>query len=98
MKEVRKAGNGGTSEFGPGDTVRRSNGSIVITGRILKTNGAYCEIDSSGSGFPGWSRCAELRLVAKAPESGSPPATAGPSAVLALASGFPEQAGKANPV
>src|SRR4029077_13312595 len=55
MKVVQKAGTGDTSKLGVGDTVRRSNGSIVITGRILKTNGAYCEIDFSGSGFTGWS-------------------------------------------
>src|SRR5262249_39989141 len=63
MKVVQKSGSGGPSKFSPGDTVQRSNGSIVITGRIMKTNGAYCEIDSSGSGFTGWSKCAELRLV-----------------------------------
>ena len=98
MKVVQKAGTGGPPKFNPGDTVRRSNGSIVITGRIMKTNGAYCEIDSSGSGFTGWSKCAELRLVSKAPESHVNSAAAGPTAVLALASGFPQEAGKPNPV
>ena len=97
MKVVQKAGTGGSSKFGPGDTVQRSNGSIVITGRIIKTNGAYCEIDSSGSGFTGWSKCAEMRLVSKAPESYVNSAAAGPIAVLALASGFPQEAGKPNP-
>src|SRR5437879_12597991 len=66
MKIVQKAGTGGNANIGPGDTVRRSNGSIVVTGRIMKTNGAYCEMDSSGSGFTGWSKCAEIRLVSKA--------------------------------
>ena len=98
MKIVQKAGSGGPSKFHPGDTVQRSHGSIVITGRIMKTNGAYCEIDSSGSGFTGWSKCAELRLVSKAPESYLNSAAAGPTAVLALASGFPQEAGKPNPV
>jgi hypothetical protein len=98
MKVVQKAGTGGTSKFNPGDTVQRSNGSIVITGRIMKTNGSYCEIDSSGSGFTGWSKCAELRLVSKAPESYLTSAAAGPTAVLALASGFSQEAGKPNPV
>src|SRR5215475_2685185 len=97
MKVLQKAGTGGSSKFGPGDTVQRSNGSIVITGRIIKTNGAYCEIDSSGSGFTGWSKCAEMRLVSKAPESYLNSAAAGPTAVLALASGFPQEAGKPNP-
>jgi len=98
MKVVQKAGGGGPSKFNPGDTVQRSNGSIVITGKIIKTNGAYCEIDSSGSGFTGWSKCAEMRLVSKAPESYLRSAAAGPTAVLAIASGFPQEAGKANPV
>lgn len=98
MKVVQKAGAGGASKFNPGDTVQRSNGSIVITGRIMKTNGAYCEIDSSGSGFTGWSKCAEMRLISKASESYVNSAAAGPSAVLAIASGFPQQAGKPNPV
>ena len=98
MKVVQKAGGGGPSKIHPGDTVQRSQGSIVITGRIMKTNGAYCEIDSSGSGFTGWSKCAELRLVSKAPESHLNSAAAGPTAVLALASGFPQEAGKPNPV
>jgi len=98
MKVVQKAGAGGPSKFNPGDTVQRSNGSIVITGRILKTNGAYCEIDSSGSGFTGWSRCADLHLVAKASESNLSSAATGPTAVLAIASGFSVEAGKPNPV
>jgi len=98
MKVVQKAGAVGASKFNPGDTVQRSNGSIVITGRIMKTNGAYCEIDSSGSGFTGWSKCAEMHLVSKGPESYAKSAAAGPSAVLAIVSGFPQEAGKANPV
>src|SRR2546430_13722446 len=49
MKVVQRAGAGGTSNIGLGDTVRRSNGSIVVTGRIMKTNRADCEIDSSSS-------------------------------------------------
>jgi hypothetical protein len=98
MKVVQKAGTGGASKFNLGDTVQRSNGSIVITGRIMRTNGAYCEIDSSGSGFTGWSKCAEMQLVSKAPESYANSAAAGPSAVLAIASGFPPEAGKPNPV
>ena len=98
MKVAQKAGTGGASKFNPGDTVQRSNGSIVITGRIMKTNGAYCEIDSSGSGFTGWSKCAEMRLVSKAPESYLNSPAAGPSAILAIASGFPQEVGKPNPV
>jgi hypothetical protein len=102
MTLVQKAGTGGPSKLGVGDTVRRSNGSIVITGRILKTNGAYCEIDSSGSGFTGWSKCAEMKLLAKAtPEataaiavSDAPP---GNTAVLTIVPGFSTQPGVPNP-
>jgi len=92
MKVVQKAGSGPPSQLGPGDTVQFNNGSVAYTGRILKTNGAYCEMDSSGSGFTGWMKCAQLRMVSKAP------AAAGPSAVLAIASGFPSEPGVANPV
>ena len=103
MKVVQRAGTGGTSNLGPGDTVRRSNGSIVVTGKIMKTNGAYCEMDSSGSGFTGWSKCAELRLVSKAsPESAAAAAAstapAGHTAVLSIVPGFTTQPGTANPL
>src|ERR1700747_289000 len=97
MKVVQRAGTVGPSKYGVGDTVRRSNGSIVITGRILKTNGAYCQIDSSGSGFTGWSKCAKMKLVAKAsPEAAAAIATsdapAGHTAVLTIVPGFATQA------
>src|SRR6266478_6746948 len=102
MKVVQKAGTGGPSKLGVGDTVRRSNGSIVITGRILKTNGAYCEIDSSGSGFTGWSKCAEMKLIAKArPEAAAAIAAADApprTAVLTIVTGFTTQPGVPNPV
>jgi len=102
MKVVQKAGTGGPSNYGVGDTVRRSNGSIVITGRILKTNGAYCEIDSSGSGFTGWSKCAEMKLIAKArPEAAAAIAAADApprTAVLTIVPGFTTQPGVPNPV
>jgi hypothetical protein len=103
MKVVQRAGAGGTSNIGPGDTVRRSNGAIVVTGRIMKTNGAYCEIDSSGSGFTGWSKCSELRLVSKASRESAAAAAAstappGHTAVLSIIPGFATQSGTANPV
>lgn len=101
MKVVQKAGTGGTSQFGPGDTVKRSNGSITITGKIMKTNGAYCEIDSSGSGFTGWSKCAQLQLVAKAPPGAAAAAAAsnapaGSTAVLSIVPGIATQPGGVN--
>ena len=103
MKVVQRAGSGTPSNFSPGDTVRRSNGSIVVTGRIMKTNGAYCEIDSSGSGFTGWSKCVELRLVSKAsPEYAAAAAAAsappGHTAVLSIIPGFTTQNDAPNPV
>jgi hypothetical protein len=101
MKVVQKAGTGGPSKLGVGDTVRRSNGSIVITGRILKTNGAYCEIDSSGSGLTGWSKCAEMKLVAKAPPEAAAAIAASEAplgtAVLTIVPGFTTQPGVPNP-
>jgi hypothetical protein len=103
MKVVQRTGTGGTSKFGPGDTVQRSNGSIVVTGRIMKTNGAYCEVDSSGSGFTGWSKCSELRLVSKAARENAASAAAagvapGHTAVLSIVPGFAPQSGTPNPV
>jgi hypothetical protein len=100
MKVVQKAGTGGTSSFGPGDTVQRSDRGNVVTGRIMKTNGAYCEIDSSGSGFTGWGKCSQMKLVTKAsPQaaaaaSGAPP---GSTAFLAIESGFANASGAPNP-
>jgi hypothetical protein len=102
MKVVQRAGTGGTSRLGLGDTVQRSNGSIFITGRIMKTNGAYCEVDSSGSGFTGWSKCAQLRLVSKAsPEIAAAAAASAPpghTAILSIVPGFSTQSGIPNPV
>jgi hypothetical protein len=103
MKVVQRAGTGGPSKYAVGDTVQRSNGSIVITGKILKTNGAYCEIDSSGSGFTGWNKCAEMKLVKKGPgaEAARPsaaPSSSGQTAVLTIVPGFAGEKGAPNPV
>ena len=105
MKIVQKAGTGGNAAFGPGDTVQRADRGALMTGRIMKTNGAYCEIDSSGSGFTGWGKCSGLKLISKAsPEvsaaaaataSGAPP---GSTAILTIVPGFAPQAGVLNPV
>ena len=67
MRVVQKAGAGGKTSFAVGDVVQvQSTPSVVLSGRIMKTNGAYCEIDSSGSGFTGWRKCAELRSASAA--------------------------------
>lgn len=61
MKVVQKAGTGGKSSCAVGDSVQvRSLANTIVPGRIMKTNGAYCEIDSSGSGFTGWSKCSDV--------------------------------------
>ena len=61
MNVVQKAGTGGKSACAVGDAVQvRYIAGTVFSGRILKTNGAYCEMDSSGSGFTGWRRCSEM--------------------------------------
>jgi hypothetical protein len=60
MKVVQKAGTGGKSSCTVGESVQvRSLANTIVPGRIMKTNGAYCEIDSSGSGFTGWSKCSD---------------------------------------
>lgn len=61
MKVVQKAGTGGKSSCTVGESVQvRSFANTLVAGRIMKINGAYCEIDSSGSGFTGWSKCSDV--------------------------------------
>lgn len=61
MKVLQKTGTGGKSACAIGDAVQvRSLANVLFAGKIMKTNGAYCEIDSSGSGFTGWSRCSDM--------------------------------------
>jgi hypothetical protein len=90
MKVLQKAGTGGKSACAVGDTVQvRSLANVLFAGKIMKTNGAYCEIDSSGSGFTGWSTCSDMRRPSGgtcAPPSaavqgrtgGAPPPATGP--------------------
>jgi len=76
LKVVQKTGTGGKSACAVGDSVQvRSLANTLVPGRIMKTNGAYCEIDSSGSGFTGWSKCSDVQR----PSGGTcaPPAAAG---------------------
>jgi hypothetical protein len=92
MLIVQRAGIGKTT-FGVGDIVKAIQlqnlaGTVYIQGKILRVNGGYCKIDSSGSGFTGWTRCAELVLIKKGP----------PQAVLSVVSGFPSKPGVENPI
>lgn len=92
MLIVQRAGTGKTT-FGVGDIVKAIQlqniaGTVYIQGKILRVNGGYCKIDSSGSGFTGWTKCAELVLVQKGP----------PQAVLSVVSGFPTKPSVENPL
>jgi hypothetical protein len=104
MKVVQKAGSGGSSQFAPGDTVQRSDRGNTVTGKIMKTNGAYCEIDSSGSGFTGWGKCSQMRLISKASPAASAAATASAlglppthTASLTIVPGIKSAPGAVNP-
>jgi hypothetical protein len=61
LKMLQRVGSVPQAHFGVGDTVRVPYlAGTVMSGRIMKVNGGYCEIDSSQSGFTGWSKCSEL--------------------------------------
>jgi hypothetical protein len=61
LKVLQHAGTAPQSQFAVGDLVNLPYvAGTVMSGRIMKINGAYCEIDSSQSGFTGWNKCAEL--------------------------------------
>ena len=79
LKVVQRAGTGEKTPLVVGDAVQvPSFGNTLMGGRIMKVNGAYCEIDSSGSGFTGWTRCAEVRSPKLAGRAAAT-APAGPS-------------------
>jgi len=62
LKVLQKAGAGAKSTCAVGDTVQVPYvANTVMTGRLMKTNGDYCEFDASGSGFTGWAKCSEVR-------------------------------------
>jgi hypothetical protein len=59
LKVLQHGGTAPQSPFAVGELVAlRSVAGTVMSGRIMKINGAYCEIDSSQSGFTGWNKCA----------------------------------------
>jgi hypothetical protein len=61
LKVLQHSGTVPHAHFAVGDIVRVPYlPGTVMSGRIMKINGDYCEIDSSQSGFTGWSKCAEL--------------------------------------
>jgi hypothetical protein len=87
IKVLQKAGAGTKATCAVGETVRVPYvANTVMTGRLMKTNGDYCEFDSSGSGFTGWAKCSEIRRAAGG--------TCAPSAVAAGRAGA---AGAATP-
>jgi hypothetical protein len=89
MKVVQKAGTGGKSSCAVGDSVQvRSLANTIVPGRIMKTNGAYCEIDSSGSGFTGWSKCSDMLRASGG--TCAPPAPAGQARAGGAASAGPQ--------
>jgi hypothetical protein len=89
MKVVQKAGTGGKSSCAVGDSVQvRSLANTTVPGRIMKTNGAYCEIDSSGSGFTGWSKCSDMLRASGG--TCAPPAPAGQARAGGAASAGPQ--------
>lgn len=80
LKVLQKAGTGGKAVCAVGDTVQMPYiANTVMTGRLMKTNGDYCEMDSSGSGFTGWSKCSEMKRAGTACAA-APAAAAGRAA------------------
>jgi hypothetical protein len=80
MKVLQKAGSAAQASFAVGQMVRVPHlAGTTVTGRIMKVNGAYCEIDASQSGFTGWSKCpgsesaAGAAAVGGAAVAGKPP-------------------------
>jgi hypothetical protein len=89
MKVLQKAGTGGKSSCNVGESVQvRYLANTLLPGRILKTNGAYCEIDSSGSGFTGWSTCSDVLRASGG--TCAPPAPAGQARAGGAASAGPQ--------
>ena len=87
LKVLQKAGAGAKSTCAIGDTVRVPYvANTVMTGRLMKTNGDYCEFDASGSGFTGWAKCSEVRR-----------ASGGTCAPVVAAAGRAGAAGAATP-
>lgn len=86
MKVLQRAGTGGKSSCSVGNPVQvRYLANTLVPGRILKTNGAYCEIDSSGSGFTGWSKCSDV--LTGSGGTCAPPAPAGQARAGGAAAG-----------
>jgi hypothetical protein len=81
LKVLQRAGTGEKSAFAVGDVVRVPYiAGTVLTGRIMKTNGAWCEVDASGSGFTGWNKCSELNSGLESGRGAAKPAAAAAAA------------------
>jgi hypothetical protein len=90
LQVLQHAGARTASSFRTGDLVRVPyHAGTTLTGRIFKINGAYCEIDSSQSGFTGWSKCSELT----SPDGSKPGAVAGQGDTAVATAANPPKAG-----
>ena len=90
LRPLQRAGTGAKATCAVGDVVQVPYiANTVLTGKLMKTNGAYCEVDSSGSGFTGWQKCADLRR-------GAPASSCGPAATGARGNAGGPAAGSAS--
>lgn len=90
LRVLQRAGTGAKATCAIGEVVQVPYlANTVITGKLMKTNGAYCEVDSSGSGFTGWNKCADMR-------HGSPASSCGPAAAGARGGASGPAAGSAS--
>jgi len=88
LKVLQHPGTVPQAHFAVGDTVRVPYlAGTVMSGRIMKVNGGYCEIDSSQSGFTGWNKCSELN--GGAAPAGAQGGAAAPAAQSAAQSAAP---------
>ena len=91
LRVLQKSGTGGKASCAVGDTVQvPSVANTVVTGRLMKTNGGYCEFDSSGSGFTGWAKCSEIH---RAGGAACAPAAAAAAGRAGAAPGTPPRPG-----
>src|SRR5262249_13135454 len=95
LKVLQHPGTVPQAHFAVGETVRVPYlAGTVMSGRIMKINGGYCEIDSSQSGFTGWSKCSELNGGTASSSSQGTAATTATSAGKPPKPGFTSCAGK----
>jgi hypothetical protein len=94
VKVLQRAGAGGKAACAVGDAVQVPYlAGTVFTAKIMKTNGAYCEVDSSGSGFTGWQQCADIRRGASGASCGPAIAPGARGNAAATSAGQPPRPG-----